>query len=61
MQPVDWGEAWRIVGGGLLAVFVIMSLLATITHFMGKAFVAHDKRKKAEAKADQVAEGKGKA
>jgi len=54
MQPVDWGEAFRIVLGGLVAVFFIMSLLATVTHFMGKIFAARAK-KDAEAKAAEGA------
>ena len=38
MQPVDWGQAFRIVGGGVAAVFLIMSILAVTTHLMGKIF-----------------------
>ena len=48
MQPTDWGQAWQIVGGGLLTTFLIMSLLAVLTHFMGKIFVAVEKRQKAD-------------
>ena len=55
MQPVDWGEAFRIVVGGLVAVFFIMTLLATATHFMGKFFIAQDKRKKEAEKAAKAA------
>ncbi len=47
MQPVDWGEAFRIVGGGLLAVFFIMSLLAVVTHLLGKVFANSAKKKEA--------------
>jgi Na+-transporting methylmalonyl-CoA/oxaloacetate decarboxylase gamma subunit len=57
MEPIDWGHAWSIVGGGLLVVFLIMSLLATMTHFMGKYFQGLEKRKKAKAKAAAEAEG----
>ncbi|MGD8563799.1 MAG: OadG family protein [Desulfarculaceae bacterium] len=53
MQPTDWGEAFRIVVGGIVAVFFIMSLLALTTHFMGKIFIGLEKRKKEKAKSDQ--------
>jgi Na+-transporting methylmalonyl-CoA/oxaloacetate decarboxylase gamma subunit len=53
MQPTDWGEAFRIVVGGIVAVFFIMSLLALTTHFMGKIFIGLEKRKKKKAKSDQ--------
>ncbi|MCB2184875.1 MAG: OadG family protein [Deltaproteobacteria bacterium] len=46
MQPVDWGQAWSIVWGGLLVVFLIMSLLAIFTHYMGKIVQGFEKRKK---------------
>ncbi len=59
MQPTDWGEAFRIVGGGLLAVFFIMSLLATITHFFGKYFVALEAKKKAREAEQEAAEKEG--
>lgn len=54
MQPTDWGEAFRIVGGGLVAVFFIMSTLALTTYFMGKFFIQLDKNKKAKAKAGEA-------
>lgn len=57
MEPIDWGHAWNIVGGGLLVVFLIMALLATLTHFMGKYFIGMEKRKKAKAKAEAEAGG----
>jgi Na+-transporting methylmalonyl-CoA/oxaloacetate decarboxylase gamma subunit len=47
MQPVDWGQAFSIVGGGLLAVFFIMSVLAIATHLMGKIFASAAKKKEA--------------
>lgn len=47
MQPVDWGQAFRIVGGGLAAVFFIMSVLAVTTHLMGKIFANSAKKKEA--------------
>ena len=47
MEPVDWGQAWSIVFGGVIAVFFIMSMLALITHLMGKIFQGIEKRKKA--------------
>ena len=45
MEPVDWGQAWNIVGGGLLTTFSIMALLAVFTQIMGKFFVAAERRK----------------
>ena len=54
--PVDWGEAFRIVGGGVLVVFLIMSLLAVATTLMGKIFMAREARKKAAA----IAQGEAK-
>ncbi|MBU1156223.1 MAG: OadG family protein [Proteobacteria bacterium] len=54
--PIDWGEAFRIVGSGLLVVFLIMSLLAVATSLMGKIFTARDARKKAAA----IAQGEAK-
>ena len=48
MEPVNWGEAFRIVGGGVLAVFFIMSILAVTTHFMGKIFASAAKKKEAD-------------
>jgi Na+-transporting methylmalonyl-CoA/oxaloacetate decarboxylase gamma subunit len=54
MQPVDWSEALRIVVGGVLAVFIIMSILAGVTTILGKVFAA---RAKKEAQA-AAAEGK---
>ncbi len=50
-QAVDWGQAFRIVGGGIVVVFVIMSLLAVSTMIMGKIFTGIEARKKAAAKA----------
>ena len=55
MQSTDWAQAFSIVGGGLTAVFIIMSLLALATHFMGKIFINLEKRKAAEAKAAEEA------
>ena len=55
MHSTDWAQAFSIVGGGLTAVFVIMSLLALATHFMGKIFINLEKRKAAEAKAAEEA------
>ena len=57
MQPpaTDWGEAFRIVGGGILVVFLIMSLLAIATSIMGKIFTAREAKKKAAAKAKEAA------
>ena len=52
--PVDWGQAFSIVGGGLLVVFLIMSLLAGATSIMGKIFVAREARKKAAAQAKEA-------
>lgn len=60
MQPVDWGEAFRIVGGGIAAVFFIMVTLATVTHFMGKFFIAREARKKEAEKAAKAAAKKEK-
>ena len=54
MQPVDWSQAFQIVGGGLLAVFVIMPLVAVSTHFMGKIFQGIEKRKAAQAEAEEA-------
>lgn len=60
MQPtVDWGQIWSIVGSGLVAVFFIMTLLATATHFMGKIFQHAEKRKKEKAKTAQKAKAEG--
>ncbi len=57
MQPAtDWGQAWTIVGGGLMAVFIIMTLLAASTHLMGKLFQGVERRKKERAKAAKAAE-----
>ena len=53
--PVDWGQAFRIVGGGVLVVFLIMSLLALSTSLMGKYFTAREAKKKAAAKAKEGA------
>jgi Na+-transporting methylmalonyl-CoA/oxaloacetate decarboxylase gamma subunit len=55
MEPIDWGQAWSIVGGGLLTTFTIMSLLALFTHVMGKFFVAAEKRKAAQRSAGEAA------
>jgi Na+-transporting methylmalonyl-CoA/oxaloacetate decarboxylase gamma subunit len=52
--PVDWGQAFRIVGGGILVVFLIMSLLALATTIMGKIFTAREARKKAAAQAKEA-------
>ena len=52
MAEVNWGEAFRIVGGGLVVVFLIMSLLAIATTIMGKIFSGLEARKKAKAKAE---------
>ena len=49
MQPTDWGEAFQIVVGGLVAVFFIMSILATTTWLMGKFFQNLEAKKKAAA------------
>lgn len=54
MEPVNWGVAFRIVGGNLVVVFAIMSLLAILTHFMGKIFQNIEAKKKALAKAAQA-------
>lgn len=54
MEPVDWGQAFRIVGGGVVAVFLIMSILALTTHLMGKIFAKSAKKKEA----DQAGEAK---
>ncbi|RJX32254.1 MAG: hypothetical protein C4525_10935 [Desulfarculus sp.] len=51
MQPTDWGQAFSIVGGGLLAVFFIMTLLALITGLMGRIFTRIEARKQAAQKA----------
>jgi Na+-transporting methylmalonyl-CoA/oxaloacetate decarboxylase gamma subunit len=61
MQPTDWGEAFQIVIGGLVAVFFIMSILATTTYLMGKFFQGLDAKKAAaeaasKAAADKLAE-----
>ena len=50
MQPVptDWGEAFSIVGGGLVAVFFIMTVLATATWLSGKFFQNLEKKKAAK-------------
>ncbi len=56
MEPVNWGEAFRIVGGGLVVVFLIMSILAACTHFMGKIFINIEAKKKAAAKQAQAKE-----
>lgn len=53
--PTDWGQAFSIVGGGLLVVFLIMSLLAVATSLMGKYFTAREAKKKAAAKAKEAA------
>lgn len=47
MEAVDWGQAFSIVLGGVIAVFFIMSMLAVITHIIGKIFQGIEKRKKA--------------
>lgn len=47
MQPVDWGQAFSIVAGGIVAVFFIMSILAITTHLMGKIFANSAKKKEA--------------
>ncbi len=52
MEPVDWGQAFRIVAGGLVAVFFIMSILAVTTHFMGKIFANSAKKKEADQKGE---------
>lgn len=59
MHPVDWGQAFRIVGGGLLAVFFIMSILALTTHYIGKIFMGVNRRKEEAAKAAEAAAEKG--
>lgn len=33
---VDWSQALRIMSSGILAVFVIMAILALVTHLLGK-------------------------
>jgi len=55
MQATDWAQAFSIVGGGLTAVFIIMSLLALATHFMGKIFINLEKRKAQNAEASEEA------
>jgi Na+-transporting methylmalonyl-CoA/oxaloacetate decarboxylase gamma subunit len=54
MQAVDWGQAFSIVGGGLLAVFTIMILLAVITHLFGKLFSGRAAKAKAEGKSGEA-------
>ena len=51
MQVTDWGEAFQIVIGGLVAVFFIMSLLATSTWLMGRFFQNLDKKRAANEEA----------
>lgn len=51
MEPVDWGQAWGIVGGGVLVVFLIMSLLASITSLLGRIVQGYEAKKKAQAAA----------
>ncbi|MEW5914524.1 MAG: OadG family transporter subunit [Thermodesulfobacteriota bacterium] len=58
MQPTDWGQALSIVGGGLLAVFFIMTLLALATSLMGRIFTRIEAKKRAARKA---AEGEAQA
>jgi Na+-transporting methylmalonyl-CoA/oxaloacetate decarboxylase gamma subunit len=48
LASVDWGQAFSIVGGGLVAVFFIMSILAVTTHLMGKIFANAAKKKEAD-------------
>ena len=43
---IDWNETLRIIFGGLLAVFFIMTLLAFMTHFVGKAIARLEKKDK---------------
>ncbi len=57
MQATDWGEAFQIVIGGLVAVFFIMSILATTTWLSGK-FFQNLEAKKAAAAADSTGEVK---
>lgn len=54
MEPTDWGQAWSIVGGGLLTTFAIMAILALSTHLMGKFFVSYEKRRIAQAKGEEA-------
>ncbi|KIX15377.1 OadG family protein [Dethiosulfatarculus sandiegensis] len=54
MEPVNWGHAFQIVLGGVVAVFVIMTLLALSTHFMGKLVQGYEKRKKEKAKTEEA-------
>ena len=54
MEPTNWGQAWSIVGGGLLTTFTIMALLALITHLMGKIFIFHEKHKDTQAKGGEA-------
>jgi len=49
MEPIDWGQAWSIVGGGLLTTFTIMALLALTTTILGKIFVSVEKRNEAKS------------
>jgi len=43
---VNWNEALRIVLGGLAAVFFIMTLLAVMTHVVGKIMTRLDQKSK---------------
>lgn len=51
MPEVNWTEAWSIVGRGIGLVFIIMILLATLTHFMGKLVGRYEAAKKAREEA----------
>ena len=51
MSEVNCAEAWSIVGRGLGLVFLIMILLATMTHFMGKVVGKYEATKKAKEEA----------
>ena len=56
--PVDWAQAFRIVGGGIFVVFLIMTLLAVATSIMGKIFTGMEAKKKEAAKAAAGGEAK---
>ena len=43
---IDWNETLRIIFGGLLAVFFIMTLLAVMTHYVGKVIARFEGKDK---------------
>ncbi len=57
MHQVDWAQAWQVVFGGLTVVFVIMSMLALSTHYLGKLIQAIERRR-ARANSEQAEAGK---